>query len=218
MRRSKVHSCPSVERDGGFSLIEMIVSLTLLALILSAMPNGLRLAGRAWNEALELDQSAADAATMSMIEQKLGGAMSIFQRAGGAMHIAFTGSENSLTFVAPAEHGPNGGGLYRFQLAVEDVSGQGRVLLLRCKPLQIFSSEPDNPAWTDERILVSGLSEASIRYLASSTTGTPSDVASQWSTQWTNTATLPALVEIKVTTSRKSGHATHLATTEMHLR
>ena len=100
----------SDNNDAGFTVLELLVALALLALMLAAMPSALRLGARALSAAVDLERNAERRAAMDFIEQRLVQASPIYEhRADGRSRIAFRGAATAVTFVAPAASGSMGG-------------------------------------------------------------------------------------------------------------
>lgn len=180
--------------DQGFSLIEMLVALSLLALITAFMPAAIKASSRAISSAALLRQNLTGMVTdLRFVEQRLAEAMPIYQsRSGNRALIAFTGTRDSVSFVAPVASGPHGGGLYRITLSVEPRGIRAEpALVLRTLP---FPTGIEAPI-LEERTLRSALSGAAFRYL--STAAGAGDAI--WQPTWTGQDRLPALVELSLT-------------------
>ena len=70
---------------------------------------------------------------------RLGEAVPLFEQAeAGVVRVAFKGSNESVTFVAPTQNGPAGAGLYRFVLEVGPAAtnGASRALFVKLAPYQ----------------------------------------------------------------------------------
>ena len=178
-------------RDAGFTLIELLVSLMLLAMIMALIPSTLLLGKRAWETAAKLDSGLESTTAVNFVEQRLAEAMPLFDRdADGALTIAFTGSTQALSFVAPLASGPLGGGLYRMYLGVQrGEDGGGAALALRLFPYQPQFSET---AMIEERRLIDNLETVRFRYFGA----TPDSPAPHWSDTWARNDRLPDLVEM----------------------
>lgn len=103
--------------DAGFTLVELLVSLTILALLLAMVPGTLRLGRRAWETPGQLDQASDELAALGFVQTHIKSAVPIFERdAQGVSRIAFSGAPLSVSFIVPLSGGPYGGGLYRIEL------------------------------------------------------------------------------------------------------
>jgi len=179
--------------QAGFSVLELLISLALLALIFAGAPAALRLGQRAWETSEDLDRIGTATAALSFIEQRLLQAMPLYERLDdGRLRIAFNGSADSISFIAPARIGENGGGLYRFELTGGAAADARRGLQLRWTLYRPFSQLAE----TSGRMLDQEVVDARFRYFG------PIKVneASDWVDQWTRTDVLPQLVEIRLIT------------------
>lgn len=178
--------------DSGFSIIELIVSLTLLAMILALLPGAFRTGKRGWETAVTLDQRAAENAAVEFLRHRLAEAMPLFDRDdSGRTRLAFSGASQDVSFVAPASSGPFGGGLYRFGVALEpgNVPGQSQ-LLLRMTPYRPAGLESTPPA--TEHVLMSGMGSLQLRYFGALAAGDEP----VWSSDWRRQDQLPDLIEL----------------------
>ena len=64
----------------GFTLVELLVSLTILALLLAMVPGTLRLGRRAWETPVQLDQSSDELAALGFLQTQIKSAVPIFER------------------------------------------------------------------------------------------------------------------------------------------
>ena len=107
-------------RDDGFTLVEVLVSLVLLALVLAVLSGGLRFARGTWDAAGKLDEHAGYAMAERFLRARLGEAMPLYEHsAAGTVRVAFHGTAETLSFVAPAPNGPAGAALYRYALEAQ---------------------------------------------------------------------------------------------------
>ena len=122
--------------DAGFTLIEVLVSLVLLALLLALLAGGLRYARSTWDATARLDEVAAADMVETFLRARLAEAMPLYeQRKAGMVRALFSGAGDSMSFVAPAPNGPAGTGLYRYTLEAAAGAGAGqRTLVVRLAP------------------------------------------------------------------------------------
>lgn len=198
---------PARSGSDGFTLLEVLVALALTSLVLAALPSTLRLANaglRQANAALATDE--VDRA-LDLIEQKLGGAIPLFQHSSdGLLNIAFTGTAQSVSFVAPLLHASNSG-LFRYTLSSTSTAERDGDVVLTLQPYQ--PDHTDVPV-VEQRILRRGAS-LSFRYLRPSA-GTDGP---QWANSWTVRDTLPKSVMLTLSQPRSPPQS---RVVELHLR
>jgi len=102
------------ERAAGFTLLEMLVALSILGLILVALTNGVRFAGQAWEVQERNSSKRGDTEAVQNILRTL--------IASGTQ---FKGTSSELSFVGEMPEGLARGGLYDIVLDSDD----GRLML-----------------------------------------------------------------------------------------
>ena len=143
MRELRAHHPTGKRGEAGFSLIEMLVAITILALVLAMLPGTFSLAHRTWDATAVLDQRARQDGGRSFLQARLAEAMPVFEPVGaGAVQLVFTGSAETLTFVAPSANGPQGAGLYRFTLETKP-QGRGNALVVTVAPFVLKRGRDD---------------------------------------------------------------------------
>lgn len=175
----------STERDGGFTLLEMLVSLALLALILTVLAQmifGARLAlGFIDRRAAQGPVTAAQAYIRAAVSQARD-----FPELKAAGEVAFFGTANQMTFLSG--HAPRGSyqGLYKVTLRVAANRTGANDLVA---DLQIARPPATHlqPA-TNSVPLVRNIQSVSFGYTAND-----GGTSSSW-----NTAVLPQLVTVRV--------------------
>lgn len=205
---------PQDSASAGFTLLEMLVALALLALFASALPQAYGLVRRTWAISAELSRDNPEQTARAFLQTRLAEATPVFDRKSEGDEIAFAGSEDSLNFVAPLIHAPKGGGLYRFRLYVgPDASGRSALLV---------SLEPHGPPQQRDEFNaapptqdVQRLAPAAgvrLRYF-----GRPAPrEKAQWQSSWNRNDALPDLVEINL--ARENGTQMPTLAIELRLR
>jgi len=196
-------SDPHRHCDGGFTLVEVLVSLVLLALVLALLSGALRFARGTWDAAARLDEQAGFDRAESFLRARLGEAMPLYEhRTAGTVRVAFQGTGDALSFVAAAPNGPVGAGLYRYALeAVSGAAAGRRVLVVKVAPYQARQSE-SAAEWVSERHeLVRNLKSVAFRYFGRG------ELRAQpaWHAAWTRTDAMPNLVEMTVARDDNEG-------------
>jgi prepilin-type N-terminal cleavage/methylation domain-containing protein len=164
-------------RDGGFTLIEVLVALAASALVTLVLLQGIRLA------AAGLDRHTRAAERLdarqnldALLRRTLGGAAAIPRNAGGV----FVGRANSLEFLALVED--SGPGLYRVGLAVD----RGHLILRRAL------ATPAGDPRAASSILARNLRVFRLAYFGAQA----GDASPVWHDSWQQLATLPVLVRV----------------------
>ena len=189
----------------GFTLIEVLVSLVLLALVLSLLTGAVRFARGTWDAAARLDLEAGfDAA--SFTRARLGEAAAFFEPGeAGLVRVAFKGTGDSVKFVAPAQSGPAGAGLYRHVLELEP-AGSSRAagnLLVSLAPYQPRQPRETAELPLEKHVLAENVKAVAFRYFGRKDLRS----APEWHTAWPRTDALPDLVEMAITHSGRESPA-----------
>ena len=207
--RKPLHTFRSdaLDRQAGFTIVELLVSLTILTLILAFIPGTLRIGQRVWEVDRTFERREGLSSFRRHVEQRLAEAMPIYFRSRtGEVRIEFAGEPGRLAFVAPAAAGPAGGGVYHFELTHEGGSGRPP-LILRQSLYRVpgdAKTRNDDPslaaAATAEQRSRVGVAGLAFRYFGASEPERPP----QWQSQWIQRDSLPDLVEISLTTAGRT--------------
>jgi general secretion pathway protein J len=183
-------------RQAGFTLVELLVAMTLLAFLSITLFGGLRFGARSW-EAVVDSSAERDgiASTQTFLRGRLGqltlpGPAGLRQlEADGRLD----GGSDRVEFVAPWLSALSLGGLYRFTLWHED-TGDGR-LMLRWQPAE---ADPDALEelgdLAGERVLLDGVAEFSLSYYGAA----DEDAEPEWLDQWESPGAPPRLVRVRL--------------------
>jgi general secretion pathway protein J len=188
--------------DAGFTLIEVLVSLVLLALLLALLAGGLRYARSTWEATARLDEVAAGDMAETFLRARVAEAMPLYeQRKAGTVRALFSGSGDSMSFVAPAPNGPAGAGLYRYTLEAAGTGATQRMLIVSLAPHLplLIESALERPPERYE--LMRNIRSVSFRYFGRG------DLRSEpaWHTAWPRTDALPSLVEVIIAREEREG-------------
>lgn len=138
----------------GFTLVEVLVAMSLLAVVmtatLSAMRTMAQTEARVDERLQRVDQMRVVngflRATLGRVESTLRSST----QAPGERHLQFLADEKAISWVGvmPARHGA--GGRYFFHLSVQD-SGVTAALVLKYAP---WNAQPEFPNWVDSESLI----------------------------------------------------------------
>ncbi len=192
----------------GFTLIEMLLTLSLLAAMMVLIYTSLNLGIRAWNTGdARVTESSHLRIVQGFLRRELSQVFPIRWRGIPDSKIAFEGAKDEIKFVTSLnlDAGLHDGGLQWARLAVgEDKESSGQALYLTREPFDIqakdFSSLGNDKDKAKPVRLVGGLSGAEISYF-----GSDNDINDPaWTNEWTSPLRLPRLIKIHFETSREA--------------
>ncbi len=183
-------------RQAGFTLVELLVAITLLAFLSITLFGGLRFGARSWevvvSSSVERDNIAS---TQTFLRNRLG--QMTLPGPGRLRNFVedrrLTGGPKRVEFIAPWLSALSLGGLYRFTLWHED-TGNGR-LMLHWRPAK---ADPDALEelgdLAGQRVLLDGVTEFSLSYYGAAN----EDAEPEWLDQWENQDAPPHLVRAQL--------------------
>ena len=184
-------------QDAGFTILELLVSLTLLALIVVAVPGIVRMAGKSMQVAGGLTRAHADIPALTAIGDKLSQARPLMAIADdGSRRIQFWGTEESVRFIAPGVLGESGG-LIMYELGLAQPRA-GPPILALTRTLMTDTETDGGSSQGDIRTPMPMTRRLSFRYFGSQT----SDQPPGWSDRWDTVDAIPQLVEIRTFSAR----------------
>jgi general secretion pathway protein J len=186
--------------ERGFTLLELLVAITLLGILMAALLGGLRLGARVWETGEErLDAVARVQVVQDFLRQRLTEALP-FEVAvlaeSGRSQFAFDGATDEMRFAGnlPEQLGA-GVFLMQLTLAAGGADGRRRDLVLRWQPLELEDVPVEDPPEPEERILLAGVEGLELAYFG---TLDPRE-APDWWPQWSNEqGAFPGLIRIQV--------------------
>lgn len=186
--------------QAGFTLLELLISITLLGLILVLLFGGLRLGVRSWDA---VQQQVDNLNTVRSVENFLRREMTLTypyrwkSAQGQRTTLAFQGERGKLSFVAGLPSRIGVGGLYAISLEIEQ-NGKSKRLLWRQMPLnsqmQDFSSLAQAKTMVLAGAELSAVEDVWLSYLGRD----GAEGAPQWVDHWESETRLPLLIRIQV--------------------
>ena len=176
----------------GFSLLELVVAITLMGLVLVVLYSGLRLGLSGWDGGgRRAEASNRLRSAQEFLRRQLAQSMTVYETNDDRRErfVVFAGRSEGIEFVAPMPARLGQGGLYRMWIEMAD--GQ---LRLRQRPYL-----PGDPAAGEERVnvLLEGVSAMEWAYFGPERDN--DQESPRWHADWTSTERRPLLVRLNLT-------------------
>lgn len=183
-----------IRRTQGFTLLELLIGMTLVGFILALLFAGLNLGTRSWEAGEKrVVTSSRQAVVVDFIRRILEQTEPLHWQVDAEDRLAFAGEAESLRIVGTlAMHG---GATGKHLIAIDLASGEiGRDVVMRWR-----LSDPHEPGFgpveqAEPKVLVKAISGMTLAYFgAEAETDEPT-----WHDQWLNQKTLPELIRLRL--------------------
>jgi general secretion pathway protein J len=183
----------------GFTLLELLVALSLLSLMVAGLVGGLRLGTRAWESGrVSASLDGAETAVRAVASQIERAFPVTVRRVNGPPVMAFDGKADSLRFVGLSEGGAQWGGLVTTEIGVD---GEGRLQTLSAWTRVFRDEDFDSRDAMSATALIDKLAYLRLSYFGA----TDSKQQPQWRDDWREATVLPRLVSVRVGLRRPNG-------------
>ncbi len=187
--------------QGGFTLLEVMLAMTLIAMIMALAYGGFQAATRstASGEAL-IEETNQLRITHQFVRRQLSLAQALIieERENEGVQVRFEGERDWVRFVAPMPGYLSFGGSYVQQLSLER-GRDGLELVFYYAMLNGY--EPGEIEQSEGVVLMSGLRSGEFRFLAMD----PEDQSVSWSDLWEEPASMPLAVSLAIDLDRVNG-------------
>lgn len=181
--------------QSGFTLLEMMVGITIFSLVIVVLYAGYRLGMRSW-ESGERTQAAISELRLAgtFVRRHVTQTLPLAISRNNAWHLWFEGDGERLVFVTSMPAYLGQGGMYEMTLSVDE-RDDGAALMVARRLLHP-DADPGRPGVDDQpRALVGDLQSARFDFF-----GTDSDdVEASWHRRWEGKQRLPRLVRLQLT-------------------
>lgn len=202
-----ISSCPAGlaklrrhSATSGFTLLEMLIAMTLLGFILALLFGALRLGSRSWDAGeLRASNNTHLALLQGFLRRELSQTTPYFWKKKTDASMAFAGEPSRLRMVAPLVAHLGHGGLYLLSFELAE-SNTGRQLIMRRVIPTAGSTDFSALDQAEKLVLAEQVESLSFAYYGAPDTNT--DPA--WLERWENVGTpqrLPYLIRLRVTFS-----------------
>ena len=197
LRQSRSYVAPYARRrEAGFTLLEVLVAMVVLAMIMTTAFGSLRLGERSWEAGHARSSKTETLRTVAgVLQRQFNQILPLSWIEDAKTTIAFNGSSEQLRFIAPAPQHHGATGLFEYTLMVEALANSARLVLyyrLHDPDSNGFSADSSD---RQRVLLVDALKSASFVYYGSPLADDPP----QWHSQWNLDAELfPKLVQARL--------------------
>lgn len=193
-------------RSAGFTILELLVSLALIAVLVNSLAGGLHLGRRAWETARtgeELDDGEAAMHGVSVLISKAFSVSAVNNQR--VVQLIFIGDAHNLEFVSLSEGEAQRGGLILTQLGVK--SGKKTALHLWTALYRANTALAMKREDMRDDMVLDGIGDFKLAYFGADIGQLP-----QWKDLWQNQQSMPKLISIRFTIERR-GQVKALETT-----
>ena len=186
-------------RQVGFTLIELVAAITLLAVLATILMGTVRGAERstsAANDAVERTEQYAR--TQAFLREHISGVLPMRWRREVQQPLKFSGKSSSLTYFAPVTSQIAEGGVMWWELALSKAGQKSQLVLRRQAADPEEKSVPDLSS-AEPIVLADNIDALSISYFDSGDDPLNNPDAGTWLDSWDENARMPAIIAIRVT-------------------
>lgn len=174
-------------------MMEVLVAMTLLALLMTALSGSIGFVGRSWDRGWEASEKSASFSRIeSTVRRMVERSFPVTVRAEKKQRFLFEGTETRLRLVAHDAPGGSAGALYVQEIAVTGTASRRQLLYRQ----YLFRSGSVRPESITEAELLSGDFSVAFSYFGSVRPTTPP----VWLESWSPDRALPALVQLRIHT------------------
>lgn len=173
-------------RSRGFTLLEVLLALTLAAALMVLLVGSLHLVREGWSRLIERDDGVqALSAARRFIQRTLASTFPALEARTQSPHMKFYGGEHEVEFVTPQPTHFDVPGLYRVRLSLRP----GELVVQ-------YAAERDEINWQNAPVypLLDGVSTFALRYYGQRGHG----MTRQWYASWPAAPTLPDAVQLSI--------------------
>ena len=180
----------------GFTLIEVVIGMTLLSLLMLFMFSGLRTTALSW-EASDRISSHNDEARLltSFIRRQFKQLVPIIVREKREFEVVFEGNHDSVRLVSRLPVYRGTAGLYVVSFKVNQDSRGNRSLIYTYQPLHTDTVLFEEDDLTREQILIEDIQGIEFNYYGKDEID---DEVKTWSNQWSPVDRLPDVISMKI--------------------
>ena len=184
--------------QAGFTLVELVVAITLLAVMMMLLYSGLAFAMRSWDAADVVGTRITDQRIgINFLRRELSETFPMRWKEPTMVQFAFEGKSSSVRFVSSRPAGLQAGGLSLVGLSMEEDRDRRRSLVMR-RAMPDDEAKDFGPLERSEEkptVIVSGLGDLHFSYF-----GAANDFTEPaWTDEWPHKGRMPLMVRMRAT-------------------
>jgi len=181
----------------GFTLLELTIALTLLALLSAVLFGSLRLAGRSTDSGeAKAEASSSMRLAEDFLRTNLEAQHPLRMRKMLEWPLLFRGAKNELRYASDLPPRVAGGGIWYYRLAVRSEDARSPLTLERVVPDLAGDALPEFTN-AERSVLADGITELTLAYFGRDPDSLAA-VAPTWRDHWDDAQQLPLLIRIDV--------------------
>jgi len=187
----------------GFTLLELMIALVLMALMSAVLAGSLNLAGRSWDAGEgKAEASSGMRLAGDFLRTQLSAQYPQRMRKIKDFPLLFGGSTDELRYTATLPGRVGLGGMWYYRLGLAPTSGTGKVALVLDRTIPDLSAL-DMPKFDESQrsVLADDIKEMKIGYFGRDSDATV-DNTPTWRDRWDDAQQLPMLIRIDVTPAK----------------
>ncbi len=190
-----LHLRYSPQDAGGFTLLELLVTIMILTLMMTVAFGAVRLGSRSLEAGIKRANASEEIRTVSdFLRRQFAQMIPVSVGDDEVAQIAFTGDQNSIRFVAAARRHPAVAGLLVYTLVTEEYANAQR-LVLSYAPFDPGAGDLPEAESDQHLILADGFATISFEFFGTSA----ADSMPSWHAEWQDDEeNLPELVRIRL--------------------
>lgn len=185
-------------RDRGFTLLELLIGLTLFGFIVALLFGGFRLASNSWDSVTARAESTSDEQLgRNFLHRLLTQLQPVRWKKAVNRPVAFVGDKTILRAIAPISGQTGSGGLHVIELSIEqgDKRDGPLRLVLRHAPVRYDANEfADSLVNAEPQVLMDRLRTIEFSYFGPEKRDDPP----HWQDSWINPEQLPRLIRLQL--------------------
>ncbi len=177
----------------GFTLLELLVSITILSLIITISYSALRLGTKSWDASIKnINKNSSSRSAIDLIKNKIEHIYPIYWKKNAKRVLAFQGDEESIKFIAPSPQGREVGEYFEYLFVINKGLSHASIELFYEPHLpddDDFFVSRDSPS----REILNGLKAAKFAYYGAAENNSKDEWFAEWSDSFVS---FPSAVQI----------------------